>query len=181
VSTDTFHLAVVAIAALVLLMQAAVLLGILIGVLKLARTVREKSDEFRVTVMPMLEHSRNLLESTHSIITRIEPRLDAAATDLAQVTNVVRGQVVRYEATANDIHERVHRQVGRVDGMATVVLDGVDHAARVLSNAMRDPARRISGAIAAVNAFVESLNKPAPRKERTVENVTSSEGKDVPV
>ena len=180
-STDTFHLAVVIITALVLVMQATVLLAILVGVLKLAHTFREKSDEFRVKVLPILDHSRSLLESTHSIISRIEPRLDAAATDLSKITHTVHAQVVRYEATANDIHERVHHQVGRIDGMATVVLDNVDNAARVVSNAVREPARRISGAIAAVSAFIENLGKPAPRKDRTVEPVPSSADKDVAV
>jgi hypothetical protein len=181
VSTDTFHLALVIITALILAMQATVLLAILIGVLKLARTIREKSDELRVTVFPMLSHSRQLLESTHSIISRIEPRLDSAASDLAEITNKARSQVVRFESTANDIHDRVHRQAQRIDGMATTVLDSVEYATRVVSNAVRDPARRISGAIAAVSAFVDSLGKPAPHKERTVESVPSSEGKDVPV
>ena len=180
-STDTFHLAVVVIAVLILVMQASVLLGILVGALKLAHTFREKSDEFRVTVLPILDHSRHLLESTHSIISRVEPRLDAAAADLAEITHTVRSQVVRYDATASEIHERVHRQVGRIDGMATAVLDSVDHATQVVSNAVREPARRISGAIAAVSAFVDRLGKPAPRKERTAEPEPSSENKDVAV
>ena len=167
-------------------MQAAVLLAILVGVLKLARTFREKADEFRVTAFPILNHSRQLLESTHSIISRIEPRVDAAATDLADITKKARSQAARFEAAANDIHERVNHQAQRIDGMATTVLDSVEYATGVVSKAVREPARRFSGAIAAVSAFVDRLGKPAPHKARPVEPVSSRpvssrEDKDVAV
>jgi hypothetical protein len=167
VTTETFHLTIVILAIFIVFMQAAVLCSILFGLLRLARTARDKTSELTGTILPVLQSSRELLQSVNSFITRVEPRLDAAATDLAEMTRVARGQAVRLESTANDIQQRVHLQAVRLDGMATSVLDSVDFASRKVSDAVRGPARRISGAVAAVSAFVESLGRPASRKVAT--------------
>jgi hypothetical protein len=167
VTTETFHLTVVIIAGVILLMQLLVLSAILLGVLRLSRTAREKTSELSGTIMPVLNSSRDLLHSVNSLITRLEPRLDAAATDLAEITRSAHAQAVRFESTANDLQQRVHLQAVRIDGMATSVLDRVDYASHKVSDAMRGPARRISGAIAAVSAFIETLGKPTPRRADT--------------
>ena len=169
------------IAIIILLMQLGVLCAILFGFIKLTRTARDKTNELAGTILPVLNSSRDLLQSVNSLIARIEPRFDAAATDLAEITRTARTQVVRFDATANDIHERVQRQAARLDGMATTVLDSVDYASRKVGDAVRRPARRISGAIAAVSAFVESLGRPAPRKEHSPEPAPVAADKDVAV
>jgi hypothetical protein len=178
VTTETFHLTVVIIAGIILLMQLAVLTAILLGVVKLSRTAREKTSELSGTIMPVLNSSRELLQTLNSFIARVEPRLDAAATDLAEITRAAHAQAVRFESTANDLQQRVQRHAVRVDGMASNVLDSLDFATRKVSDAVRGPARRISGTIAAVSAFVESLGKPAPRKVATAP-APVAEAKDV--
>jgi hypothetical protein len=179
VNIGTILIAMVGIAGFAVLLQAIVLLGILIALRKTANIVESKADELRTSVIPVLEHSRQLLQTMHDLITRVEPRIDAAATDLAHISHLARTQAARFESTANDIHERVHRQTERIDGMATNVLDKVDYATRKVSDAVRGPARRISGAIAAVSAFFETLGKPASSKMPSV--VPAPEHKDVPV
>jgi uncharacterized protein YoxC len=182
VNTETILIAMVGIAAFAVLLQAGVLLAILISINKAAKIAGSKADELRSSVIPVLENSRELLQSTHALIARIEPRFDAAAEDLAEITHTARAQAVRFESTANDIHERVHRQAARLDGMATSVLDSVDYASRKVNDAVRGPARRISGAIAAVNAFVESFSKSAPHKHAPEPASTPApEDKDVAV
>jgi hypothetical protein len=165
VTTETFHLTVVIIAGIILLMQLAVLSAILLGILKLSRTAREKTSELSTTVMPVLNSSRELLQTLHALVTRLEPRFDAAATDLAEITRAAHAQAVRFESTANDLQQRVQRQAVRIDGMATTVLDNVDYAANKVTNALRGPARRIAGGVAAVSAFIETLGRPAPPRK----------------
>jgi hypothetical protein len=180
VNTETLLIATVIIAAVAVLLQAGVLLGILIAIVRTTKVAGAKADELRTSVIPVLENTRQLLESTHALLARIEPRFDAAATDLAEITHTARAQVVRFDAAASDIQERVHRQAARLDGMATSVLDGVDYAGRRVGNAVRGPARRVSAAIAAVSAFVESLRKSAPRKHAPAPT-PAPEDKDVAV
>ena len=167
-------------AAIIVFMQAAVLCVILFGALRLARAAREKTAELSTTVVPVLNHTRDLLKSTHELVTRLEPRFEAAAADLAGITGVAHAQAVRIDSTANDIHDRVHRQTVRLDGMASNVLDSVDYASRKVGDAVRRPARRIAGAIAAVSAFVESLTRPAPHRQPAPPEPIH-EDKDVPV
>jgi hypothetical protein len=179
VTTETFHLTVVIIAGIILFMQLAVLSAILLGILRLSRTAREKTTELSTTIMPVLNSTRDLLTTVNALVARIEPRLDAAATDLAEITRSAHAQAIRFESTANDLQQRVHRQAVRIDGMAVSVLDSVDYATHKVSDAMRGPARRISGAVAAITAFVDSLGKPAPRRPATP--APAREDKDVAV
>jgi hypothetical protein len=181
VTTETFHLAVVIIAGVILLMQLAVLTAILVAFLKLSRTAREKTSELSTTIMPVLSSSRDLLQSMQELVTRLEPRFDAAATDLAEITRSAHAQAVRFESTANDLQQRVQNQAARIDGMATSVLDNVDYAAHKVSDALRGPARRIAGGVAAVSAFIETLGKPAPRRVATPTHASAPAEKDVVV
>jgi hypothetical protein len=165
VNTETLLIAMVGIAAFALLLQALVLLAMLFAINKTAKIAIAKVDEMRVTVVPLLDRSRELLEATHNLIARVEPRIDAAATDLAHITRAARSQVTQFESTANEIQDRVYHQVARIDRMATVVLDGVDRAGQAVASAVRGPARRVSGAFAAIKAFVETFGKASPRVE----------------
>lgn len=180
-NTETLLIAMVGIAAFAVLLQALVLLAMLFAINKTAKIAIAKADELRVSVVPVLNHSRELLEATHNLIARIEPRLDAAADDLARITSAARSQVTQFESTASEIHGCVHHQVVRIDGMASTVLDGVDRAGRAVTDAVRGPARTVSSAFAAIKAFVETLGKPAPRIEHEPAPEPVDHGKGVTI
>ncbi len=182
-TTETFHLAIVIIGTVLVLMQLAVLGAITFGLLKLTRTAHEKTGEITATILPIITSSRELVQTANQLMTRLEPRLDAAATDLAEITRGARAQAARFETTATDLQRRVQGQAARIDGMATSLLDSVDYATEKVGTALRGPARRISGTISAVSAFFETLNKPLQRKVATPPPAAPSvhQNKDVAV
>lgn len=167
-STDNLIILIAGIAGFAVLMQAVVLLCILIAIVKIAKTTRGKVDDLRTTVIPVLEQSRTLLESTNALISRVEPHFDAAAADLAEITSNARAHLSKLEQASDAIQQRAMRQAARIDGMATDVLDGIESASRSVTEAVRGPARRASAAIAAVKAFVQTFTAPRrPAHEET--------------
>lgn len=173
-------LAFVAVTALAVLLQAIILLAIYISVRKATGSLHEKADGLRSTVMPVIQstqeflaNTRNLLATTRELvattrelITRIAPKADAAAADLAKAAHVLREQAAALESTAGEILERVRLQTVRLDGMTTGALDSVDHAGAFLAGAVRKPVRQLVGVVAAAKAIVDSLraSETAPRK-----------------
>jgi type I site-specific restriction endonuclease len=164
IDTQTLMIVLVGVAAFAVLLQAAVLIAILVAIVKAAKMASAKTDDLRTSVIPVLERSHELLEATQNLVARIDPRLDAAAADLASITHTAREQVGRLEAVANEIQTRVHHHVARLDNMATAVLDTVDYAGRTVSGVVRRPARHVSGVVAAARAFAEKFSNTAPRK-----------------
>lgn len=189
IDTQTLMIVLVGVAAFAVLLQAAVLIAILVAIVKAAKMAGDKAEDLRAVVIPTMQRSQELLETTHNLINRIDPRIDAAAADLAGITRAAREQVSRLEATVNDIQARVHHHATRIDSMATAVLNTVDYAGHAVSGAVRRPARYASGVVAAARAFAEKFSNPAPRKEpapepvqeRPSESASAPEDKNVAV
>jgi hypothetical protein len=160
IDPQTLLLAVVIIAAVAVLLQAFVLLGILIALVKISKLVREKADEFRTATVPVLENSRELLQSTHSLVSRLEPRFDAAANDFAEIVQAARSQVGRLDLTVGDLQQRLHHQAVRLDGMASNVLDFVENTGNYITDSIQRPRQRVSSVLAAARAFVKGYSAP---------------------
>lgn len=161
-NTDTILIVMVAVTGALVLLQFIVLLVIFFAMRRALHRASEYAGEFRSSVAPVLEHSAEVLQVTKQLISRLEPKLDAAASDLAELAHGVRGQMVKIEASADEITERVRRQVARIDGMTTSTLNGVDRAGRFLNDAVSVPVRQVSGIMAAAKAIVETLRSPGP-------------------
>jgi len=180
IDPQTLLLITVGIAAAAVLLQACVLIGILIALLKISKLVREKADEFHASTIPVLNHSRELLESTHSLVSRLEPRFDAAANDIAEIVGTVRSQAGRLDLTVNDLQERLHKHALRLDGMAGNVLDFIENTGNYISETINRPRRRASGVFAAAKAFVKGYAAPVQGRPTHVEPEPAPEDKNIP-
>jgi hypothetical protein len=172
-SIETILTVMVGITALAVLMQACVLLAMFVAVRKAITLGKEQADEFRSSVVPVLHTSKEVLATTNealvsvkAVIARLEPKLDAAATDLADMAQAIHAQTTRLQASVDEIAGRVRQQAVRVDGMTTSVLNQVDRAGGLLTEAVNVPMRQVSGVIAAAKAIVEALRAPVPPRPR---------------
>src|SRR5208337_452091 len=100
IDNQTIMLAIVAVTALALLLQALVLLGIFLTVRKTARALKKEVKEMRAAAMPIIYNTRELL-------TRVTPNVETTLADAAAVVRGMREQTAQMEATAKDILERV--------------------------------------------------------------------------
>ncbi len=147
---QTMMLAIVAVTALAVLLQAFILLAIFVAVRKAARSLKEQVEDIHSAAMPIINNTRELL-------TRVTPYVESTVFDVATMAHGLREQTVQVEVTAKDILERLRKQSSRVDAMLSSVLDAVDRAGSFLTDAVSKPARQLAGVLASVKAVVESL------------------------
>lgn len=151
---QTVQLAIFAVIALALLLQAIVLLAIFFSLRKAVKAVREQIEELRSSVQPILDNTRQLF-------IHVGPRLEEAAQDLATLTRSLRVQTSDIQASATEILERIRRQASRVESMTAAVLDAIDHVGAFMTDAVAKPMRQFSGVLASARAVVESLRASA--------------------
>ena len=160
----------VGVAAFAVLLQALILLGILITLIIVARIAKKKADD----LVPVLQKSHAILESTQGVLHRLEPRFDQAASDISEVVKTARNQAGRFDQAATDLQDRLHKHTVRIDGLATSVLDFVENTGNSVVETINRPRRQASGVVAAARAFVKGYAAPvgnaAPQRPATAED-----------
>lgn len=156
VNNQTLLIAFVALTGAAVLLQAIVLFVLYLTVRKAANGVREELEELRGAITPVLKESREFLA-------RVGPKIEATATDVAQVTHLIREQSAEIHSSATEILERLKRQSSRVDSMVSGTLDTVDRAGGVITDMINVPLRQISAIAAFLKAAVRSLQSNGPR------------------
>ena len=139
-----------------MLLQAFVLLALFLSVRKTAETVQSEMHELRTTITPVLNQTRDFL-------TNVAPKVDSITSDLVELTHGLRTQGQELQISAGDILERVRRQSSRLDTMLSGVLDTVDHAGAVVTQAVNVPVRQLGAVSAFVKAAVATLISGPPR------------------
>jgi DNA anti-recombination protein RmuC len=173
-NTQTILIAIVGITGISVFLQFIVLLAMQLTLRKGIKSATEFSEEMKLTVAPVIEQSKALIKSscevvaaTRDLVTRLEPRLDAAAIDLAAMTRSAREQAQHIEASAEEIMERARRQAERIDAITTEALNSVERLAHFVAESVIVPVRQVNGIIAAAKAIVATLRKPLPPRRRT--------------
>lgn len=161
---ETILIALVVVIGVLVLVQVVVLFAMYQAMRKGMQVASAYADEMKGKVIPVLDQSKEVLETTKHLIARMEPKLEAAASDLAEMTRAANDETRKMQATAEELTERIRRQAERVDGLTTIALDNVDRAGRVLISAIEGPVRQVSGVMAAAKAIMGALRAPtAPR------------------
>jgi hypothetical protein len=167
VDNQTILLAFVVVTGLAVLLQTIILLAIFVAVRKAAGSIRDEIEKLYTSLMPIVYDARNVLANTQEFLadaqgflTRVTPKIESAAGDLAEVTRGLREQTEEFEFAAMEIVEQVRSQSNRLDGMITGLLDSVDRAGGFVTTLVSKPARQISLILGVVKAVVESLRTP---------------------
>jgi methyl-accepting chemotaxis protein len=145
------------------LLQLVVMGGAAIAMSKALKAARQYSEDMRAKLDPVLHSSYELLEQSRALMAKLEPKLEAAACDMADITRAAREETERLSASADEISGRIRRQAERVDEMATSALNSVDKVGNFLNDAVGTPARRLSGVVAAARAVINTLRAPVPQ------------------
>jgi uncharacterized protein YoxC len=150
INNQIFQLALSALVALAMLVQAIVLLAAFLALRKAARSMNQKLEEIRTSVMPIIETSRDLL-------TKLAPRIDSASEDLATLTHSLRVQAADLQTATNELVERAKGQANRLDSILTNFFDAMDRAGGFVADCINKPMRQLSALLASAKAAVESL------------------------
>ena len=160
IDNQTLELALFALVALAMAVQAMVLLATFIALRKAAKSIDEKLEEVRSTVMPLIETSRNLF-------TKLAPRIESTSDDLAAVAHSLRIQTAEMQTAATEIVARARSQAGRLDSMLTDALNALDRAGSFMADTINKPIRQVSALLASARAVIDSLRSsvPTPRSQ----------------
>src|SRR5258708_25063776 len=112
--TLTILVAVIAVAGLI---QLFILFAVFLAFRKGMKVAGEYATEMQSHIVPLLEQSKSLFRTTNEIVTRLEPKLESAATDLAEMARIANTEVKKLQESTGEIAERIRRQAARVDGM----------------------------------------------------------------
>lgn len=157
---ETLLIIFVALTGVAVLLQALILLGMLLAMLRAIKFGQEKAEELRSMTLPMLTEAREFMS-------RVGPKVDSVATDVAELVHRVREEGAEMQLSANEILERVRRQTTRIDSMLTGVLDTVDRASGAVSHVVSVPLRQVSAFAAAAKAVFGALRNGSPAPART--------------
>lgn len=150
VDNQTIQLVLIAMVAVAMVVQAIVLLAAFIAMRKAARALDQKLEAFGSSVTP-------LIDNTRSLVTRLTPKVEQTADDLAALTHSLRVQSADLQSAAGEIIARARTQASRLDSMFSHVLDTLDRTGNFMSDAVNKPMRQLSAILASVKAVVESL------------------------
>ena len=168
---QTILLAFAVVTGLAVLLQAFILLAIFVTTRKAASSIQKEIGNLRSTLLPVIYDTREILASSRDtllgaqdfvanaqgFLTRVSPKVEAAAGDLVEITHGLRAQTAQLQSSVTEILEKVRTQSGRVDHMVTGVLDTADRAGGFVTDVVSRPMRQISSILAVAKAVIESL------------------------
>lgn len=155
VDNQTIQLVLIAMVAVAMVVQAIVLLAAFIAMRKAARSLDEKLEAFGASVTP-------LIDNTRSLVTRLAPKVEQTADDLAALTHSLRVQSADVQSATSEIIARARTQASRLDSMFSHVLDTLERTGNFMSDAVNKPMRQLSAILASVKAVIESLRSGVP-------------------
>jgi hypothetical protein len=132
------------------LMQAGAMLGILLAI----RKIPGQLENVRSDVMQRLDPlTRSALEIANSS----RDPLRAIASNLAEISKIVRDRTVEAGAVAADLAEKSRVQAVRVDAMVTGLAEKVEHSAEAVHRGVLVPIGEIAAAVKGVRSGLEFL------------------------
>lgn len=141
--------------AVALLLQACFVLAVVIGMVKVSRTIKQEIADVRTSVMPLVFDTRELL-------TRLSPKIESSADDISEILKTVRAQSANVGTATSEIVERIRRQSEKVEGMVSGLVDSADRTGSAVAGAVGKPIRRLAALVASAKAVVDTLRSPSP-------------------
>jgi hypothetical protein len=167
IDNQLLELALFALIALAMVVQAFVLLATFFAMRKAAQSVNEKLEGFSTSVMPLVASVTPIVETSRTLITKLAPRIDAASEDVVAIAHSLRTQTADLQSAANEMVDRARAQANRVDSMLTNVFDAMDRAGGFVADCINKPMRQLNALLSSAKAAVESFRStvPTPRSQ----------------
>ena len=123
----------------------------------------------------LVQMSRNIdpvLKASRELITDTREQLASLTTNLADISQLAKGQIVRVEAFVKDTTDRAHLQVVRLDQLIGDTMHRVEQTSHAIQQGVLGPVHEATAVVAGVRTALEFLLN---RNRRTVERATQDE------
>jgi methyl-accepting chemotaxis protein len=167
IDNQSLELALFALVALAMVVQALVLFAAFLAMRKAAQSMNEKLDDISTTVKPILTSMTPIIETSRNLITKLAPRIDATSEDVAAIAHSLRAQAVELQSAADEVVERARAQANRFDAMLSNAFDAMDRAGGFVADCINNPMRQFAALLASARAAIESFRTsvPTPRSQ----------------
>jgi hypothetical protein len=147
---NTLLMVFIAVTAVAVLLQAAILAGMFFAVRKTSAKVESLAEEVKTKVLPTAELA-------HSMILELRPKIETVADNVSVSTTMLRTQLERIDATLTDIVDRTRLQVIRADEFVNNTMDKLEETREAVQRTVVSPVRHISGLMHGVTAGLEAF------------------------
>jgi hypothetical protein len=140
----------IAVTTFAILIQAVILVGLFLTVIKATRKFEALATELTGKTLPTIATVQDML-------VQLRPRIDVLSTNAAESSNLLRNQLARIDATLTDTLDRTRLQVIRADELLNRTMDKVEDTTEIVHKTVVSPLRQINGLMTAVTTGVEVL------------------------
>jgi hypothetical protein len=158
----------IALTAFAVVVQAGILVALYVAVRKSADRMEALTTEVTAKAIPTLE-------TAQSMLMELRPKVEILASNAAESTTIVRGQLGRLDATLSDILDRTRLQVIRADELLNRTMDKVEDTTEVVHRTVVSPLRHVSGFVNAISTGVEVFFGAKRRQPRNGMGVPQDE------
>src|ERR1700678_964663 len=144
--------AFIVIAAIAIVMQMAVMLGMLLSLKKSLEHFTRLSNDLQSRIDPILTRVNRILEDS-------EGRISSVMGDTAEITRLARSQAQKIDRVFTDTIERLQIQVIRADQILTGAMEVVDEAGTKFRNTLWGPIRQASAVMKGIKVGLEMLRR----------------------
>ena len=151
----------VIVAAVAIVLQMAILLGMFLQVRQLNAKLLALSTDLHAKLSPILVRADVLLGESHGKVTSI-------MTDAAEITSLARAQVVKVDRVFTEAVDRMRLQIIRTDQILTGALETVEEAGAEIRHSLIGPIQQASAILKGVKAGLEFFrsHRGAPESKR---------------
>lgn len=175
---ETLLMWFVVIAAVALVAQAAILAGLAIGGLKIAKDLMKIVEEVKGKALPLVDTTRTLITDLTPQIKQITSKVEVIAAhsevivahvqaisavavekvhEFSPTVSAARETVEQANQTVRDANHKTHQQIVRVNEMITGVLDATSRAGATLQRGISMTGREVAGIVSGIKATFEHL------------------------
>ncbi len=140
----------IVVTALAVLLQAGILLSMYVTMRKSSARMEALATEVKSKVLPAAE-------TAHATLVELRPKLENILSNVQETSKMVRGQMERLDATANDVVDRTRLQVIRADELLTRTMDRVEETTEMVHKTVISPVRQLSGLLQGLTVGLEAL------------------------
>jgi hypothetical protein len=134
--------------AIAVVIQALILVGLFVTVLKTTKRVESLANEVKTKAIPTFENAQ-------SMMTEFRPRIADIVANVDESARMAKAQMERLDVTVSDIVDRTRLQVIRADELVTRTMDRVEETSDMVHKTVISPIRQLSGLMTGLSAGLE--------------------------
>jgi hypothetical protein len=149
----------VVVAALALVVQALVLVGLFIGVRRANARYSQIAEELRARIIPALSDIQLLVEEAR-------PHITGILANASEVTHLARTQAQRVDRVMSEALERLRMQLAHVDQILTGALETVEDAGSKFRQTVWQPMQSVAAVVRGIQTGLEFYRGTRSQRRR---------------